>query len=497
MTPQNDCFVEFLEWESMTWPLEFSNIISQKKNYNLPKNTRFNISRDDEFKLIGKISGVTNGKNDIEYQGKNDEFFVEGDLIEGYDMFQTYKYEISDFWVAGTTFKPVSLPYDHKHSFLSEIRFNSIVENHIHNPNSCNKILEFYLVGQTSFLYPRSTGRSKEVRFTKRRGNIEFNEQPENIFQNSRNSGSDYMYIETDSIDFILQKVNNKFLPAWANGIQIEYTKEKQNIPSEEIRKGISEIVSFLFGTHALKIGETWLDDNNNIIKRIAQNPWGDNVRSKCVSNARPPFDSRWREDRLYLEKAMAKLIPTYLHLCDSLNLGDVLWKYWIAKELAIGTNLPILASAFESLAEDYINARQLIKTYGREEKKQYYDLIKAEQETLEQKLKKYDFKNRLLNNLKNPFSLGMGEKISLFAETLNLNITKNSIENEALKARNVMAHSSISGDFESAKKYVKLTNVYISLFHRTLLKILGHEGSYIDYSTPGYPSRQINETLG
>ena len=500
MSRQNDCFVEYLEWESIKLPLAFSNIQCLNSAYDLPANTLFEVLRDNEYKLAGKISGVADANNNLEHFkniAKHDGDFLEGDTIVGYDIQYTYKYEINDFFVAGSTFTPVSLPPDPKHSFHAEIMFTTITESHIHNPNPCDTILEFYLTSKTHFLYPRSTGRSKETRYTKRRGYIEFEEQPENILHRYRGTGGDYMHVEADGTNFIIQKIDSKFLPTWAHDIQIEYSNKKQAIPSEERRKGISEIVSFILGTHALKIGETWLDDNNNIIKRIAQSPWGDNVISKCDSNANPPFSSRWQDDRLYLEKTITDLVPTYLHLRDSLKLSDVLWKYWIAKELAIGTNLPILASAFETLAEDYIIANKLIKTYNQSEKKMYSNVIREERETLEAKLKEYEFKNRILNKLQNPFSLGMGEKIGLFAEALGLNITKNSLENEALLARNIMTHSSIPNDSVSAKKYIKLTHAYMSLFHRTILKILGHKGTYIDYATSGHPEKKITENLG
>jgi hypothetical protein len=163
---------------------------------------------------------------------------------------------------------------------------------------------------------------------------------------------------------------------------------------------------------------------------------------------------------------------------------------------LAIGTNLPILASAFETLAEDYIKVNNLTKKYTEAEKQVYYDLIKENKMALELKLENYEFGNRLLNRLQNPFSLGMGEKNTLFLEALGITIAKNSKENKALQARNVMAHSSIENDDESIKKYLMLTHAYTSLFHRILLKIMGFDGSYVDYSTLGYPERKMSENL-
>ncbi len=496
----NDCFVDYLEWESLIWPLSFSNILCQHKIYALPENTIFEIFRDNEYKLKGKISGVTNAENDLEYiedQGKQAGEIIKGENVTGYDGYRSLSYQIDQLFISRSTFTPVSLPPNAQHSFQSDVFFSYISETHILNPKPFETILEFYLTGKTNFLYPRTTGRSKEIKYIKRRGRIGIEEHPEKILQKLSGSGGDYMQIITEDMDFIIQKIDKKYLPEWAGGIQIEYNSRNKSIPPNGIREGISEIVSFIIGMPLIKIGETWLDKNENVVKKIAQSPSGDNVISKCNSTVQPPIEFDWHSDRLALEKYLIQVIPVYLKLRDSLNLSDVLWKYWTAKELPIGTNLPILASGFERLAEDHINSRGLIKKYGNLEKKEYYRLIKEVKMGLETVLDKFEFKNRILNKLENPFSLGMGEKIRLFSEDLGLNVTKNSKENAALLARNSMTHSSIEINEAAIKKYLNLTHAYTSLFNRALLKIMGFEGKYIDYSTIGYPAKEMSENLG
>lgn len=41
------------------------------------------------------------------------------------------------------------------------------------------------------------------------------------------------------------------------------------------------------------------------------------------------------------------------------------------------------------------------------------------------------------------------------------------------------------------------MTETYRTLINRTILKILGYEMDYIDYYSPGYPKRNIDEPAG
>ncbi len=43
----------------------------------------------------------------------------------------------------------------------------------------------------------------------------------------------------------------------------------------------------------------------------------------------------------------------------------------------------------------------------------------------------------------------------------------------------------------------IRATRVYQTLFHRIVLKLLGYDGTYIDYGTLGHPIRDISEPSG
>lgn len=491
-----DVFTDFLEWESFAWPLRATNIQCLKKLYNIPQSAEIEIKRDNQFKIIGVVSGETYNKNDLEYDSFDNKLksgqFIEPENLVCYPFLPTAKYYINDFFISKTNFRS---NVNENFRFTSDF-FCTQVQEIIDEKKDCEKLVEFYLCGKTNFFFPRATKRFKETKYIKDRQIID-NEPEGNIIEKAQGSARDFMLIKTGKFNFIVQEVNAAHLPEWSNGIQIEYRKSFKQIPNSDIRKAVSEIISFVFGTHLLNIGSSHFDNNNNIIERRAKNPWGDNVVSKCSSSSLPPIQFSSHNDSFKIESILSRLVESYIEKRNKYNLSDVLWKYWIASELAVGTNLPILSSGLETLAESFIKHNNLIPNYSNIEKKVYTNLVKADLENLKEKVKTYRFGKSIINKIENPFSLGIGEKIKLFFDTINFDLPKNSLENEALRARNAMTHSKLEIDNKTIQKYIKLTRAYETLFHRTILKILDFDGKYIDYYSDDHPEQDIHKNIG
>ncbi|MCT4562377.1 MAG: hypothetical protein N4A41_13490 [Crocinitomicaceae bacterium] len=470
-------------------------------NYNLPKNSMLKISRDDVYKLNAVLTGEVQNDRDLEYKidGRTpiEGELIKGDKICGYDCYGNIEYTIERFLLKNINSRYTGMPPNIMINFQSSVMLASIDEKFSEDTRPVSSILDFYLSGKINMLFPRSTDRAMEERYSKSRHSIDPEvKKPKHISANTHGASRDYFYIETSDFNFIVQMVDNGFLPDWANGIQIEYRTDFKKIPSELEREAISEIVSFVLGTHLLKIGESHIDASNNVLYRKSMNPWGDNVISKCSSSASPPISLNDHEDRDKIERVLKKLVPKYLELRENLGFKDVLWKYWIANELAIGTNLPILSSALESLAERYIESNDLTRSYSKAEKTAYKKLIKPEQDSLSEKLESFDFSKRVLDILVNPYSLGVGQKLKLFFQKIGLDFSNDSVEAEALKARNKMTHSSLDTSDEEMIKYLRLSGAYKSLFNRTLLKILEFDETYINFYSKSPSNIDMSENM-
>jgi hypothetical protein len=58
------------------------------------------------------------------------------------------------------------------------------------------------------------------------------------------------------------------------------------------------------------------------------------------------------------------------------------------------------------------------------------------------------------------------------------------------------MTHGALGNSDDEVRHYIILTHAYESLFNRVLLKSLGYDGDYIDYSALGHPSLRIDKNL-
>jgi hypothetical protein len=88
----------------------------------------------------------------------------------------------------------------------------------------------------------------------------------------------------------------------------------------------------------------------------------------------------------------------------------------------------------------------------------------------------------------------GVNERFDQFFAELGLRV--GDVERDAIRARNKAAHG---GTYKRSahRQLLNCTKAYRTLLHRTILKIIGWEGEYTDYSTYGFPDRPLDAPLG
>ena len=488
-------FSRDLEWEATDYPLLIENPISKNGYYRIPPNSRIKVWRNNHYKLAGKIEGTTTDHKAFDYREPGRDL-KDGHVIKG-DTFVTERnkmdqsYQFFDCYVANTNYQLVR-DGEFTTAFDGILNFKSFAETS--SSQDFFKINRWYLSGKINAVFPRSTERTYQNSHTKFRHGIDI--QTEKLDHNrARGFSRDFFLIDSGGVKCIVQKAHRQFLPDWANGICIEFRKDF-GIPDDETQIAVAELIGFILGTQLLDIGFTEYNDKDQVIGKFANDPWGDNVVSKCGKVALPPvrFPKITETDKV--EIVINEVLPTFLKLRKPLGLSDLLWKYWVARDLAIGTNLPILSSALENLAEQYLKHNQLLKKFSDTEKDAYATLIKDELSTLETKLKDFPLKESVMGKLRNPFQTGVTEKLRMFFSSLGFSFDKKSIENKALRSRNIMTHGNIEVSDESIPQTIKLTRAYETLFHRSLLKVISYTGKYIDYSAYGHPERSLSENM-
>ncbi|MFC7677512.1 hypothetical protein [Paenibacillus sp. GCM10028914] len=479
-------FSSFLEWEGLQEQYEFKKAYIPEKSININKIT---ISRDEEY----NIKGFIYGDNNPDFHS-NDAKGMAGQRINPLEITGSGKHGIQQFnlrhcYIGGvSTSHKLERDEQYTTQYQAELRVFE-VEKKTSTESEANSLTEWFLNGPNQdFLFCRSTERVYSEKYHLERSELKNKE----INGESVSHDRDYLLVELTDFKFIIQQVPKELGPKWSNNIGIEYRKEFGRIPNESEREGISEIVSFIFGKHLLKVGYTEYDENGYLLKQISQNPWGNNVVSKCRNSGSYPikidnYDSWGRAETL-----LSELVPKYLEYREELNLKNALWSFWISDDVPVGTNIPIIANALEILKKGWFKSNKS-KTKGVYLPKSQFDqLLNESFEEIERKLSGLEYADRMLRRMKGSFNMGVNESLDFFFDEIGLPI--GDVDKKAIAARNAMIHDKHGTSEEALDLIIFYSKVYKTLFHRVFLKLLSYDGSYIDYSIIGWPEKHINE---
>lgn len=343
---------------------------------------------------------------------------------------------------------------------------------------------EWFVNGPKRNVFARGTERRRSGGFLRKRSfhSIDVAELP----TGDRISNFDHLFVDTDGIRFAVCRVDKGYAPEWARPIAIEYPSP---IPEPAIRLAIEEIVSFLFGRRLMRMGSTTFDATGWSIEDEVISPWGDGIARLCRQPDLGPVPLREMTDDA--EKILATLVPRYLDARGTYGLRDALSTYWLAREAPVGADLALYSSAVEALKKAWFKSTRT-KSKGvhmaREDfEKLLGDLLAAMTERLEE----YSAPRAITNRLHGAYQMGANEQVRAFFDELGLAVGVR--EEEAMRARNLPAHGGLT-EATNLDDFRRHTHAYRSLFDRTLLKLLGYTGAYIDRTERGHPARALGE---
>lgn len=489
-----DHYNKDIEWEVMP-DEDITHLIFENGLYGLNSNCIIRFQRDDQYRLVATISGILAHSNDLDIHEKiKIGGFVPDETVTGRSFNNLYEYRLYGVHIGGTSnFTPVSME-DTTVRFNSELLVYKIERKYVYpHVDQSERLQEWFLSGKPDiFIFPRSTERELKISHSRIRAEIDREQQP--TPGNTRGSSRDHLIVKMPTYSIVVAEVIKQYGPEWSHSISIEYKRGTGCIPEAEEREAISELVSFVLGVQLLKVGHSEYDTLHQLLSQSFQSPWGNNIINKCQQRGLAPTSFKSHEEWLKVETVLNQLLPSYFTLRKSLDLKGVLWKYWLAKEAPIGTNLPILSSALEGLADKVLKSHPEIKHYYIEYD-EFNKFMEDEFKAIASKLETHPFKERMLNKIKDASKRGSNEKLDMLFEHLGIVVGK--VERKAIKARNKMAHSSMGEISEDEiQKTIRMKRAYETLFHRVFLKLLGYENDYIDYYTLGHPSRDISEPI-
>lgn len=467
-----------LEWELKDLPI-VTNLKFERSNWGFNPTATISIWRDGDYKLKGKISGLVKDfekLNKEHFAGKGN--IILGQTVTGIDA-QGNTIEMHKCFCNIVPNESLQHNYAEGILEIDSIKLSFLPDRMI---NDKTIRFDWFVCKRVSGYFFERTLRD-QVNNKIRVGIDEYNDSDTNIGDHTK----DYLLVDLPDYKLVVAKVPETLLPDGMEGLCLEFRGNLDDVNSDVI-DGISNFISFLMGNEVIHLGYT-----------IA---CGDSLVEVCLNDLNdlgaesimPPIRFNLKYEWGNLTYLLNRFLPQYLSLKDTLRLNGALSMYWISKTVPLGVNLPILATAVESIANAYLENKDFATEYMSEET--YLELIKTEKEQIEHKLSSVEGGEIILNKILGAFRKGPNEKMNTFIACLKIEIGKE--EKKAIALRNKMAHSSIKySKDEKAHNDLVLTRVYQVLFHRILLKLLGYDGYYIDYSSQGCPLRYIDRKAG
>jgi hypothetical protein len=297
--------------------------------------------------------------------------------------------------------------------------------------------------------------------------------------------------IKSNGLQFLVTGIPKTIGPDWSSNVRIEYRKDWGGIPDLDEREKISELCSFVFGRQLLLVGYTVYDKDGNKVEEYACNPWGNDPKSFCLDQYDlPPIRIKDSSSQGNAEEYISRLLPAYLELRNPLHLNQMLWFYWISRDMPLGTDLPILWAAVETIANSWFDYTKTSSHGVYMNKDEFEKLLCQQFEVIRSELKGRAYSDRILNRILSSYEMSITDRLRFFFEEIKLVVDKH--EWNAILARHPIAHGQLEFEKVEWKLFVDHKRTYETLVHKILLKVLGYSGSYIDRSTLGWKDKQL-----
>ena len=482
-------YLSRIEWEGLQGKWEIEKL---KESPILPSASQnIEVWRDEQYKIKAKVTGTP---TDV-LGGMFPDHIEPGSIVpsvelNGSDLDGRINYKLSNCAVKRTS----QIGSD---SFEADLVTHRVRRSFLKRESEETAWLtEWYLNSyskNTPLLYPRPVKRELKEEYRKER---EFLGE-EITFEGYRKGVVGLCaFVETLDVNFLVQPVPNELGPPWSKCLGIEYRHEWGDIPDADNRKAIANVLSFLMGRPLVGVGYTVFDGRGHAVEQVAINPPAGNLVTMCQRSEQPPINLDQRKPPAIFEALLREMVPRYLTLREELNLDDVLWGYWLADQLPLGIDLPVLATSVEILMNAWYKSKKSKSKGTYMPKAKFDELLKDEFRDIEAKLEGVEYGDRILRRMCNAFQMGVNERFPFFFEEIRLPVGER--EREAIKARNRVAHAS-PGLLDERGYDDMVTNAlaYRTLFNRILLKIMGYGGSYVDLSALGWPERPLDQPIG
>jgi len=349
------------------------------------------------------------------------------------------------------------------------------------------------------YTFSRATKRKQSDTFTRQRS------ERDKIERNSireENSTLDHFCcdcaVDGKNWSLVVGNVTEKIAAAKCLSGFIEFSDINNCLPSENTKQIILASLSFTIGRQVVSAGSTSLAEGGERVSYTVKKVCllGQENAYKQPSMPPTPLDSPLQQNFVD-ENKVSSIVNAVAAKMKDLNMQYPLFLLWLGQVSLLEVRAAHLGAAIESLRDSYYNLETTLlpknvwKTAIKEPLLKTFDDVTA---NLDEATKKSVEINILRNKLGNLNDKSSNMKYDEFFDLISLKIGK--VEKAALKERNRPAH----GSPYSSEQYPGLamtTNALYTLFNRIVLKLTNAADCYFDYSTYGYPVRDIDHPLG
>ena len=246
------------------------------------------------------------------------------------------------------------------------------------------------------------------------------------------------------------------FAPAWTHPgvVEIEAAGGSATMtfmPWDETQP-LLDAIGLCIGRRPWLVGQTLFDSDGKIVAASARSPDVVAIRRVCELPSSPAVPVGSPDET---EERFSRLVAGLLGVHEQFRLGVVQYMLWLAETLPMGVCFPLYSMALDTLADAWLASPR-----------------SASRET----------------------SGGVQVKVDRFFAEVQLPIGEP--EKAATRTRHRFAHVWPSG-LPNMQGLVDTAHAYRTLLHRLILKLAGHDGLYVDYSTHGSPSRMLESPAG
>lgn len=454
-------YSERTEWEFLQKNKNLLETYSIKSNYKLNNVSSCYLKRDEEYNIILDIT--TESAKDFNQKIEPIIFVFDNDISEiTFPCTIKNKQLNCDKQKCKThlQFKANNVEIIYKNNLNKDVSYvKEYYLNSISNKLLFSRITQYFVEGDN--LKVRENGREKL-----------------NAYDNMPiKTTGDHLLLKLNDFSFIIQRVED-LGPDWSNNLSIEYQKDF-NIPSADIRQKNKEILSFLLGKHLIKVGESYFDENYNIIKEVSLLPQiskRTNLKNICKRREVPSIPPSDIYELHSYEKELSRVIETYLSE-EEIDLSYILEHMTLSTTIPTESEIIVIGGCLDELADKWFESKKS-KTSGKLiEKSEFDELMKDIYPTIEKQLKSHP---DVYKNIENSYKISGYKKIKKFLEELD--ITQGKAEKKARDYRNLAAHGYEITE-EQKIKMIYLTDVYRTFLNRIILKILKYP-VYFDLTT-------------